>query len=103
MASKNQAAATSAKESRRFFEKQLKGEEPLHFETASQLYEFAPQPSGTQPGDFLADDDGILMMDPDVSERLGFEACVTKTLPAVDDFKGQLFAMMGGSGPIPIL
>ncbi len=59
--SKGPAAATRAKEPRRFFEKQLPGELPLSFETADRLYQLAMALFAMQPWDFLADRDLILM------------------------------------------
>ena len=63
MAPENHAATTRAKESRRFFEKQLNGEQPLLFETASQLYQMAGELFAVQPWEFLGDGELILMKD----------------------------------------
>jgi len=66
--SKSSMAATPARKTRRFFEKQLPGEQPLSFETADQLYQLAMALLAIEPWEFLEDQDLILMEDPQSKE-----------------------------------
>jgi len=68
MTAENRAAAASAKESRRFFEKQLAGEPPLSWETAGQLYEIATGLFSIEPGEFVDDYELILIPDTESGE-----------------------------------
>jgi hypothetical protein len=61
--SESHDAAATAKGPRRFFDKQLAGEQPLSFETADQLYRLTREMLMVQPWDFLEDQDLILMQD----------------------------------------
>jgi len=66
--SESDGAAARAKESRRFFEKQLAGEQPLSFETAGQLFRLGMQLLAVQPWEFLEDQDLFLMQDGESGE-----------------------------------
>src|ERR1700730_17668076 len=66
--SESGGAVARAKEPRRFFEKQLAGEQPLSFETAGQLYRLGTELLAVQPWDFLGDQDLILMQDGEAGE-----------------------------------
>jgi hypothetical protein len=66
--SEGTGAVARAKEPRRFFEKQLAGEQPLSFETAGQLYRLSKELLAVQPWDFLEDQDLILMQDGEAGE-----------------------------------
>lgn len=66
--SESDGAVARAKEPRRFFEKQLAGEQPLSFETAGQLYRLSKELLALQPWDFLEDQDLILMQDGEAGE-----------------------------------
>jgi len=61
-------AVGRAKESRRFFVKQLAGEQPLSFETASQLSRLAAELFAMQPWEFLEDEELILIKDGESGE-----------------------------------
>jgi len=60
----NSSAVGRAKEPRRFFEKQLQGEQPLTFEAADDLFQLASELQGLEPWNFLEDQDLILQKDP---------------------------------------
>lgn len=66
--SESGGAVARAKEPRRFFEKQLAGEQPLSFETAAQLYRLSKELLALQPWDILEDQDLILMQDGEAGE-----------------------------------
>jgi hypothetical protein len=66
--SESDGAVARAKEHRRFFEKQLAGEQPLSFETAGQLYRLSKELLALQPWDILEDQDLILMQDSEAGE-----------------------------------
>lgn len=56
-------SVATVKGTRRFFDKQLAGEQPLSFETAGQLYRLSMEMLLVQPWDFLEDQDLILAQD----------------------------------------
>jgi uncharacterized protein DUF6930 len=62
------AAVAKAKEPRRFFEKQLAGEQALSFETAEELYRLAMNLLEVQPWEILDDEEFILMEDAESGE-----------------------------------
>ncbi len=78
------AAARRAKEPRRFFEKQLPGEQPLSFETADRLYQLSSALFAMQPWDVLQDQDLILM-----KETGSNEICYCSIMGAL----GEVFSM----------
>src|SRR6266853_61362 len=82
-------AAARAKESRRFFEKQLAGEQPLSFETAGQLFRLGMELLAVQPWDFLEDQDLILMQDGESGE-----ICYCSTMGAL----GEVFSLQVYTG-----
>lgn len=61
-------AVGRAREPRRFFELQLRGEDPLSFETAKLLYEISVEILVLQPWKVLEDRDLILLEDPGSGE-----------------------------------
>ena len=66
--SESNGGVARAKEPRRFFERQLAGEQPLSFKTASQLYRLSAEFLAVQPWDVLEDQDLILMQDGEAGE-----------------------------------
>jgi len=87
--SESDGAAARAKEPRRFFEKQLAGEQPLSFETAGQLYRLSEELLAVKPWDFLADQDLILMEDGESGE-----ICYCSTMGAL----GEVFSLQVYTG-----
>jgi hypothetical protein len=83
-ASANSSAAGRAKEARRFFEKQLPGEQPLSFEAADHLYQLASDFLEIEPWNFLEDQDLILQKDP-----ASGEVCYCSILGAL----GEVFSL----------
>jgi len=81
--SESDVAVVRAKEPRRFFEKQLAGEQPLSFETAGQLYRLSMKLLAVQPWEFLEDQDLILMQDGESGE-----ICYCSTMGAL----GEVFS-----------
>jgi hypothetical protein len=64
MSSVTSGAPARAKESRRFFERQLAGEEPLSFETGGLLYQLGVKIHHLKPWEFLEDQEWILLKEP---------------------------------------
>src|SRR6266550_6740939 len=87
--SESDGAVARAKEPRRFFEKQLAGEKPLSFETASQLYRLSMKLLAVQPWEFLEDQDLILMQD-----GVSGEICYCSTMGAL----GEVFSFQVYTG-----
>jgi hypothetical protein len=87
--SESDGAAARAKESRRFFEKQLAGEQPLSFETAGQLFRLGMQLLAVQPWEFLEDQDLFLMQDGESGE-----ICYCSTMGAL----GEVFSLQVYTG-----
>jgi hypothetical protein len=81
--SESDGAVARAKEPRRFFEKQLAGEQPLSFETAGQLYRLAMALLAVERWEFLEDQDLIL-----VQEGKSGEICYCSTMGAL----GEVFS-----------
>jgi hypothetical protein len=81
--SESDGAVARAKEPRRFFEKQLAGEQPLSFETAGQLYRLGMELLAVEPWEFLEDQDLILLQDGESGE-----ICYCSTMGAL----GQVFS-----------
>jgi hypothetical protein len=87
--SESDGAAARAKEPRRFFEKQLAGEQPLSFETAGQLFRLGMQLLAVQPWEFLEDQDLYLMQDGESGE-----ICYCSTMGAL----GEVFSLQVYTG-----
>jgi hypothetical protein len=82
-------AAATSRGPRRFFQKQLAGEQPLSFETASQLYELAMALLMIEPWKFLDDENLVLV--PDVESG---EICYCGVMGAL----GQVFSFQVYAG-----
>src|SRR6266566_7520848 len=82
--SESDGAVARAKEPRRFFEKQLAGEQPLSFETAGQLFRLGMKLLAVRPWEFLEDQDLILMQDGESGE-----ICYCSTMGAL----GEVFSI----------
>src|SRR6266404_850154 len=87
--SESDGAVARAKEPRRFFEKQLAGEQPLSFETAGQLFRLGMKLLAVQPWEFLEDQDLILMQDGESGE-----ICYCSTMGAL----GEVFSLQVYTG-----
>ena len=87
--SESGGAVTRAKEPRRFFVKQLAGEQPLSFEIARQLCRLAAELFAVKPWEFLEDQDLILIRDADSGE-----ICYCSIMGAL----GQVFAFQVYTG-----
>jgi hypothetical protein len=81
--SENSAAASMAKDPRRFFEKQLPGEAGVSFETAVQLYQLGMAFLALEPWNFLSDQELFLMKDAESGE-----ICYCSTMGAL----GEVFS-----------
>src|SRR6267378_8250285 len=89
--SESDGAVARAKETRRFFEKQLAGEQPLSFETAGQLYRLGTELLVVRPWDFLGDQDLILMQDVESGE-----ICYCSIMGALGEvFSFQVYVVAG--------
>src|SRR5882762_2045396 len=87
--SESDGAVARAKEPRRFFDKQLAGEQPLSFETAGQLFRLGMKLLAVQPWEFLEDQDLILMQDGESGE-----ICYCSTMGAL----GEVFSLQVYTG-----
>jgi hypothetical protein len=87
--SESDGAVARAKEPRRFFEKQLAGEQPLSLETAGQLHRLGMELLTLQPWEFLEDQDLILMQDGESGE-----ICYCSTMGAL----GEVFSIQVYTG-----